>query len=537
MEVCIYNFPIEEQQKAYQALVKAGHIVKPLTIPDLYENIEVDYALPPVLVYSDMPDTEGPLIYQLFNYRYPSAVIWMVSPSYRPEDVRTAFLCKYQNYILWSPDLIDFTRAISNMNPADPFHQSLQTNSKYNFRMVSFPLEQQLVTDRILTSITDDSSNLASNYYPLILRQADLRNSLYSICVIRLHLPLYIYIRPDYKSMHSILINQLKLHMETVENITSPHFEMRNIIKNNQLICLFYIKKEFRSVFEAELMDYLKEVNERVKKYTNMPILVGYSHPYSVLSDTHTRYHRIITNLDQGYFFPSQTTNMLDEEREYISFSKEIDDYIQKNLSIAVFNHDSNLIVKTLNEACRQFMEQKVMSTVAKTILLHTLIRFSQETDFYLLVNYEFIERRLYTVMTEIVSFPLLQKLFSLIGELSEQARKIYERDDSNRLTIAMQYIQKYYCHKISLASISNYLALTPNYFCGWFKKQTAENFGDMVIRYRIEAAKTMLTCSKKKMYEIAGEVGYEEIVSFNRVFKKSVGMTPDQYRKAYTVE
>jgi YesN/AraC family two-component response regulator len=325
--------------------------------------------------------------------------------------------------------------------------------------------------------------------------------------------------------------------METVENITSPHFEMRNIIKNNQLICLFYIKKEFRSVFEAELMDYLKEVNERVKKYTNMPILVGYSRPYSVLSDTHTRYHRIITNLDQGYFFPSQTTNMLDEEREYISFSKEIDDYIQKNLSIAVFNHDSNLIVKTLNEACRQFMEQKVMSTVAKTILLHTLIRFSQETDFYLLVNYEFIERRLYTVMTEIVSFPLLQKLFSLIGELSEQARKIYERDDSNRLTIAMQYIQKYYCHKISLASISNYLALTPNYFCGWFKKQTGENFGDMVIRYRIEAAKTMLTCSKKKMYEIAGEVGYEEIVSFNRVFKKSVGMTPDQYRKACTVE
>ena len=403
--------------------------------------------------------------------------------------------------------------------------------------MVSLPLEQQLVTDRILTSITDTSSNLASNYYPLILRQPDFRNCIYSICVIRLHFPLNIYILPDYKSMHNILINQLKLHMETVENITSPHFEIRNIIKNNQLICLFYIKEDFRSSFESELMTYLHNVNERVKKYMGMPVLVGYSRPYTVLADTHILYHRIINNLDQGYYFPSQAINILDEEREYISFSKDIDNYIQKNLSLAISNQDSSLLIKTLDEACRQFMEQRVMSTVAKTILLHTLIRFSQETDFYLLVNYEFIERRLYTVMLEIVSFPLLQKLFSLIGELSEQARKSYERNDSNRLAIAMQYIQKYYCHKISLASISNYLALTPNYFCGWFKKQTGENFGDMVIRYRVDAAKTMLTCSKKKMYEIANEVGYEEIVSFNRVFKKNVGMTPDQYRKAYSSE
>lgn len=81
---------------------------------------------------------------------------------------------------------------------------------------------------------------------------------------------------------------------------------------------------------------------------------------------------------------------------------------------------------------------------------------------------------------------------------------------------------------------IASYLALTPNYFCGWFKKATGENFGDVVIRYRMDAAKTMLLHSQKKICDIAGEVGYSEIVSFNRVFKKTVGMTPDQYRKSY---
>ena len=174
------------------------------------------------------------------------------------------------------------------------------------------------------------------------------------------------------------------------------------------------------------------------------------------------------------------------------------------------------------------------MSTVAKTILLHTLVQFAQETDLFMLVNSEFIQRYLIIIIQNIVSYPLLQKLFELIGELCTQARKASGQNDANRLAIAMQYIQKYYCRKISLSSISNYLALSPNYFCSWFKKCTGENFGDMVIRYRIEAAKNMLSCTQKKICDIASEVGYVEIASFNRVFKKNVGISPDQFRKTH---
>ena len=534
MKIRLFNFPLTEQQKAIAILEQKGHEVTPLSIPDLFENISIEYVLTPILVYSDIPETDGQAIYQLLTYRYPYATIWMSSPSYRPEDVRAAFLSKYKNYILWSPDLEDFKQAVEQLNRED-FDETRQAKYKYKGRMVSFPLEQQLVTDRILTSITDTSSNLSSNYYPLILRQSELRESnAFSICVIRLHLPLYAYIRPDYESLHNIFITQLKLHMETVENIASLPFEIRKIIKNNQLICLFHSKTEMKTEFVNNMQAYLRKVNARVQGYMGMSVLAGYSRPYSNMSETHIRYRRIITNLDQGYFYPSHTINMMDEDREYISFSKEIDSYIKKNLSIAIFNHDSDLIIKTLIEACNQFMEQKVMSTVAKTILLHTLVQFAQETDLFMLVNSEFIQRHLFIVIQHIVSYPLLQKLFELIGELCTQARKASGQNDANRLAIAMQYIQKYYCRKISLSSISNYLALSPNYFCGWFKKCTGENFGDMVIRYRIEAAKNMLSCTQKKICDIASEVGYVEIVSFNRVFKKNVGISPDQFRKTH---
>lgn len=184
-----------------------------------------------------------------------------------------------------------------------------------------------------------------------------------------------------------------------------------------------------------------------------MSLLVGYSHPYSRLTDTRLHYGRIAANLDQGHFYPAQTLHMLDEERAYSSFSKEIDEYIKKNLFISISNRDFDLLIETLIGACRLCMEQKVMSTVAKTLLLQTLVRFAQETDFYLLVNHDFIERELYPIMLRIISFPTLQELFKLLGDIYARACKCCSGDDSNRLVLAMQYIQKNYYRKISLES------------------------------------------------------------------------------------
>ena len=533
MEIRLFNFPLEEERDAARLLELFGHSVVNLTTPDIFETIAADYALPPVLVYSDIPESEGEAIYQLLHYRYPSSALWIVSPSYRPEDVRAAFLYGYANYVLWSPDRQEF-REIARQLAEGKWNQRIsQSREDFRFRAVSYPLEQQLVTDRLLTALTDMGGSLASSYYPLLYRQEDLQSSYFLVSVIRLHLPLELYLRSDYEAAQNIMVNEMRLHMETVENLLSSSFGILKIVKDEQMICLFYRKSE--AGFEKEVLDYLQQVNDRVQSYQGVSLLVGYSHPYPQLADTRFHYGRIVTNLDQGHFYPAQPIHMLDEDRDFISFSKDIDDYIKKNLFIAISNNDCDLIIDTLIEACKMFMEQKVMSTVAKTILLHTLVRFAQETDFYLLVNYEFIERELFVTMLRIVSFPILQDLFALIGDIYAQACKVCAGDDSNRLVLAMQYIQKNYYRKISLESISTYLALTPNYFCGWFKKATGENFGDVVIRYRVDAAKTMLTHSKKKICDIAGEVGYAEIVSFNRVFKKTVGMTPDQYRKAYT--
>lgn len=56
--------------------------------------------------------------------------------------------------------------------------------------------------------------------------------------------------------------------------------------------------------------------------------------------------------------------------------------------------------------------------------------------------------------------------------------------------------------------------------------------FTDYLSSVRIDAAKELLKSTNLTVTEIAGKVGYEDLNYFIRTFKKTVGMSPGQYRQ-----
>ena len=48
---------------------------------------------------------------------------------------------------------------------------------------------------------------------------------------------------------------------------------------------------------------------------------------------------------------------------------------------------------------------------------------------------------------------------------------------------------------------------------------------------FRINKAKELLRCTSKRSVDISLEVGYKDPHYFSYLFKKTVGMTPTQYR------
>jgi two-component system response regulator YesN len=95
----------------------------------------------------------------------------------------------------------------------------------------------------------------------------------------------------------------------------------------------------------------------------------------------------------------------------------------------------------------------------------------------------------------------------------------------------AIKYMEKYYYTNITLDSISRVTHVSPNYFSKLFKIETGINFIDWLNNLRIEKSLSLLERSDLKIYEVAHQVGYTDYKYYSALFKKSIGVTPRQYR------
>lgn len=129
-----------------------------------------------------------------------------------------------------------------------------------------------------------------------------------------------------------------------------------------------------------------------------------------------------------------------------------------------------------------------------------------------------------------------LRKLFYEILDVCENFRCIrVENTYKNGIIKLKQYINENYRNNISLEQAASFLHVNKNYFCSIFKKETGETFYDYLIKVRINNAKFLLKNTNMKSYEISRAVGYENFNYFSTLFKKIVGLSPNEYRKMNT--
>ena len=75
-------------------------------------------------------------------------------------------------------------------------------------------------------------------------------------------------------------------------------------------------------------------------------------------------------------------------------------------------------------------------------------------------------------------------------------------------------------------------VCLSPNYFGDLFKKETGKTAQEYIRNHLIDTAKELIAGTDKSITQIAYDLGFQYSQHFNRVFKKSVGYTPVEYRR-----
>lgn len=93
-------------------------------------------------------------------------------------------------------------------------------------------------------------------------------------------------------------------------------------------------------------------------------------------------------------------------------------------------------------------------------------------------------------------------------------------------------YVWAHISEDITLEKLSDVVFLTPNYIGALFKREAGIAFKDYLLEMKISKAKELLQSNHYKIQDVAEAVGYHSTTYFSKVFKRSTGIYPSDWRK-----
>lgn len=93
-------------------------------------------------------------------------------------------------------------------------------------------------------------------------------------------------------------------------------------------------------------------------------------------------------------------------------------------------------------------------------------------------------------------------------------------------------YIQSNYKYRLSLREIAKALHSNPSYVSRCFSEREGITVTEYIRYVRVERAKMLLLTTDAPIGNIALNIGFEDVNYFSRVFRKTQGCSPLQYRK-----
>jgi AraC-like DNA-binding protein len=131
------------------------------------------------------------------------------------------------------------------------------------------------------------------------------------------------------------------------------------------------------------------------------------------------------------------------------------------------------------------------------------------------------------------------------IDSILKYSQRFYNRQFINRTELLGKTVSKFnkllatYFSNGSLAKglpTVNYMAeqlnLSSRYLSDLLKKETGKTALELIHIYLISEAKNLLMVADQSVSEIAYTLGFENLPYFSRLFKKEVGISPNQFKK-----
>lgn len=295
---------------------------------------------------------------------------------------------------------------------------------------------------------------------------------------------------------------------------------------------------------EEKILQLFRTMALTIKKYLNLYLLIGVSRVWDSLHEISQIRKEAEDAVKSAFFLPDHIAQFAggpggEQEEKASEFvinkqavlhlikteeRQQVFSYIHNQLSMVEQERNyarlTSLFTQLL-DLIRELVDQKKYSNKQASVGYAML----EHHNFYSLYDYE------------AVKMYLLNTFSQLMDKEDAQGEEAGGGQRSYLIRRAMKYIKSNYPKNISLSNVADFVEVSRSYLSFLFKQELGVNFSFFLTQTRIEEAKSLLTNTNWKIYEIAENVGFESPYYFSKVFKEVTGLTCKEYRNTYFSE
>lgn len=105
----------------------------------------------------------------------------------------------------------------------------------------------------------------------------------------------------------------------------------------------------------------------------------------------------------------------------------------------------------------------------------------------------------------------------------------------ANTLHQIVAYVRDHYAERITLSSVAHHVWLSPSYLSSVFSQEMGMRLTAYVQTVRVDKSKDLLLATHLSVADIAAETGFADQSYFTKVFTKTVGISPTQFRRQHS--
>jgi two-component system, response regulator YesN len=308
---------------------------------------------------------------------------------------------------------------------------------------------------------------------------------------------------------------------------------------NNEVVTI-YNSQEPLSDTIRDITSCAEEIKNKIRHETGISVSAGVGRTYSSVGDAALSYREALKALNYRLVYGNNAVLYID----YVEIKELKHTNVFNNLNEMLTNIQNVLWTGRYDEVIK--LIDKIMSGVLnnKGIPYHYIQQvYCQLLSVLLRTIYEMniMPEQLYGTSVHLYSELLKKSTFrevdlwyrDLIGRACTAINSKKAVRTNNVISGAIKYIKENCSRDLSLSEVADKVNLNPSYFSRLFKEETGTQFVEYVRNIKMDLAKELLKNSNKKIYEICEDLGYLNVQYFSTVFKNTVGMTPNEYKKS----